>query len=102
MIINDVHSQLNPTEIAAVASPRTIDDLQDTILRARRSGRSVSIAGGRHAMGGQQFSTGALLVDTRQLNRVVAFDRERGIVAAEGGIQWPELTAFLEEAQRGS
>lgn len=61
----------------------------------------MSIAGGRHSMGGQQFGTGTVMIDMRGLNQVCAFDEERGLVTVEGGIQWPELLAFLERAQRG-
>src|SRR6202011_700082 len=50
-----------------------------------------SIAGGRHAMGGQQFGTNSLLIDVRKLNRLQHLDGERGIVEAEAGIEWPEL-----------
>jgi FAD/FMN-containing dehydrogenase len=101
VVVNDIHSQLNPTRVAGVAVPQTVEALRDTILHARRSGRCVSIAGGRHAMGGQQFGGGALLIDTRRLNRVIAFDRDRGVVSVDGGIQWPELTDYLEASQRG-
>jgi FAD/FMN-containing dehydrogenase len=52
-------------------------------------------------MGGQSFGENTILVDTRGLDRVLEFDRERGLVTVEGGIQWPELLAFLETAQRG-
>ena len=50
-------------------------------------------------MGGQQFATGAPLLDTRPMNRVLAFDPERGLVEAEAGIQWPELVDFLVTTQ---
>jgi FAD/FMN-containing dehydrogenase len=51
-------------------------------------------------MGGQQFAHGATLIDTRSLDRVVAFDRARGLVTVEAGIQWPALLEFLDGAQR--
>ena len=52
-------------------------------------------------MGGQQFATGAVLIDMRPMNRIVAFDAERGIVEAEAGIQWPELVDGLIALQQG-
>jgi FAD/FMN-containing dehydrogenase len=52
-------------------------------------------------MGGQQFGTGTVLIDMRGLQRVCAFDEERGLITVAGGIQWPALLAFLETAQRG-
>jgi FAD/FMN-containing dehydrogenase len=52
-------------------------------------------------MGGQQFGTGTVLIDIRGLQRVCAFDEERGLITVEAGIQWPALLAFLETAQQG-
>ena len=62
----------------------------------------MSIAGGRHAMGGQQFGEASVLVDTRGLDRVLAFDAERGIITVEGGIMWPAVIEYLERAQRNA
>ena len=53
-------------------------------------------------MGGQQFCSGGLLLDTRPLSRVAAFDRERGTIDVEAGIQWPALLSFLGADQYGS
>ena len=99
--VNDVHSQLNRTQVDAIVRPERIERLQAAVGEARAQGKVISAAGGRHAMGGQQFAEGALLVDTRSLNRVLAFDEDRGIITVEGGIQWPELITYLNRAQQG-
>jgi FAD/FMN-containing dehydrogenase len=99
--VNDVHSQLNRTQVDAIVRPERIEQLQAAVGEARAQGKVISVAGGRHAMGGQQFAEGALLVDTRSLNRVLAFDEDRGIITVEGGIQWPELINYLNRAQQG-
>jgi FAD/FMN-containing dehydrogenase len=52
-------------------------------------------------MGGQQFAADAVLLDLTGLNRVVAFDAERGEVEVQAGIQWPELIGHLHAAQAG-
>ena len=49
------------------------------------------MAGGRHAMGGQQFGTDTLLVDIRNLNQILHLDNDRGILEAEAGVEWPAL-----------
>ncbi len=99
-IVNDVHSQLNATRVAAIVKPATVGALQAAIRGARAAGQSVCVAGGRHAMGGQQFAEASLLVDTRALRRVVDFDRTSGLLTVEGGIQWPDLLDYLERTQR--
>jgi FAD/FMN-containing dehydrogenase len=101
-LVNDVHSKLNATRVAEIVRPYTVDAARDVFRLATETGRRVAIAGGRHAMGGQQFAENAMLVDSRSLNRVIAFDRERGIVSVEGGMQWPALLGYLESAQRGA
>src|SRR2546426_6483016 len=100
-LVNDVHSQLNATRVDAIVKPRDADELIAALGCARSAGRPVSVAGGRHAMGGQQFGEAHLLVDTRALNRVLAFDAEHGSITVEGGIQWPELIDFLNREQDG-
>jgi FAD/FMN-containing dehydrogenase len=91
LLVNDIHSQLNPTRVRKILEPRTLEDVQSLVRAARNDREIISIAGGRHAMGGQQFGTNTLLVDCRKLNRVLHLDRERGILEVEAGIEWPEL-----------
>ena len=100
-VVNDVHSQLNPTRVDRIVKPRDVADVQEAIASARAAGKSVSIAGGRHAMGGQQFGEANVLIDTRNLNRVIGFDAARGTITVEGGIQWPQLLDYLNREQDG-
>ena len=93
--VNDVHSQLNRTRVAAIARPASIDELGRVVLDARDRGLPLSVCGSRHSMGGQQFCTRGLLVDTTALTRIVDLDSERGLITVEAGIEWPELIAHL-------
>jgi FAD/FMN-containing dehydrogenase len=101
VFVNDTHSQLNTTRVDRVVAVDSEATLRAAIAAARAEGRPVCIAGGRHAMGGQQFATGAVLIDTRSMNRIISLDAERGIVEAEAGIQWPELVDGLISMQDG-
>ncbi len=101
-VVNDVHSKLNPTLVHDIVPVDSLAAVQSAIQRARAEQLPVSIAGGRHAMGGQQFGAGTLHIDTRKMNRVLHLDAERGMVEAEAGIQWPELIGRLGEIQAGS
>lgn len=96
-LVNDIHSGLNPTEVRAVMRPTTVDEV---VLLVRHTA-ALSIAGGRHAMGGQQFGVATTLLDVTGLDRVISLDRERGIVEVEAGIQWPALIAWLVEQSSG-
>ena len=50
-------------------------------------------------MGGQQFATDSICIDTRSLDRVISFDQKRGLIEAEAGIQWPKLIRTYLGAQ---
>jgi FAD/FMN-containing dehydrogenase len=98
--VNDVHAQLSRTAVRLEVPVASVADVQHAIRAARQESVAVSIAGGRHAMGGQPFGTGTVCLDTRPLGRVLAFDPERGLLEVEAGIQWPALIDYLLAAQR--
>jgi FAD/FMN-containing dehydrogenase len=93
--VNDIHSQLNETTVSRVVRVESVAELQQVIRGAAAIGQQISVAGGRHAMGGQQFGTGTVLLDMTGMSRVVDLDSERGLVVVEGGIQWPQLVTHL-------
>ena len=96
---NDVHSKLNPTTVSEVISPRSEADVIAAVMCAKEHGKAISICGGRHAMGGQQFGEDTMLLDMRELNSIAKVDRTRGTVEAGAGIQWPALIGGLHEQQ---
>lgn len=97
--VNDTHSALNPTLTAGVVRVGSTAAVAAAVRAAAAAGRGVSICGARHAMGAQQFGTGAVLLDTAALGRVLAFDAARGLVEVEAGIRWPALYDWLLRAQ---
>jgi FAD/FMN-containing dehydrogenase len=92
---------LNVTRVNRIVRPTSVPDLRRIILEAQSRGIPISIAGGRHSMGGQQFGANTILVDMTGMNSVIGLDTEKGIVEAEAGIEWPQLIDHLVETQRG-
>lgn len=90
-MLNDVHARLNASRPALHRRPSSVEEVAELIGTARRRGLSVAIAGGRHAMGGQQFLDGGCVLDLRGLNRILDFDRELGLITVQAGATWPEL-----------
>jgi len=100
--VNDVHSQLNRTRVRELLTPRTRDELAQIVRSASQKALPISVSGCRHSMGGQQFAKESICIDTRSLDRVISFDRERGLIEAEAGIQWPKLIRTYLDAEAGS
>jgi FAD/FMN-containing dehydrogenase len=101
VFVNDIHSKLNRTHVDRVIAVRSEGDIAAAVATARAQGKAICVAGGRHAMGGQQFATHGILLDMRSMNRIVALDAANGVVEVEAGIQWPELVAGLHAMQPG-
>ncbi len=94
-LVNDIHSELNETTVSEIAAVSSVDEVRNTIHRATDAGVPVSIAGGRHAMGGQQFCSNGVLLDMRAFDEIVSLDRDRGTIEVEAGIEWPALIEYL-------
>ena len=101
-MVNDVHSRLNATTVAGVVRPVAADDVPAIVQRAVADGHALSICGARHAMGGQQFGAGTLLIDTTRMRRVIDLDTTAGEIEVEAGMQWPALIRALHRAQAGA
>lgn len=102
LVVDDIHSQLNSTRVDRILRPKSVKDLQSAVLTAKAAKKPLSIAGGRHAMGGQQFGTGMILADMTGLNQIVSFDPKHGLVEVQAGALWPEFTTAYLERQQGS
>jgi FAD/FMN-containing dehydrogenase len=97
---NDVHSQLNATRLAGIVPIHSGHELRSVLRSAARDGSKVSIAGSRHAMGGQQFGAGTINLDMRTMRRIGDLDSTSGIIEVEGGVEWPQLVQHLLERQQ--
>ena len=99
--VNDIHSQLNATFVNRIRNVNSIESIREAINIARSEDKAICVAGGRHAMGAQQFATDAVLVDMTNMIQVSDFDSENGIIEVGAGIEWPELVQYLQNAQEG-
>lgn len=99
ILCNDIHSKLNPTRVCRVLRPTSESEVAEAIQQAKRDGLAISICGGRHAMGGQQFGEGTVLLDLTEMDSVGGIDRLNGTIEAGAGIRWPELIEALHARQ---
>lgn len=91
VLVNDVHTGLNPTWVRSISRPASLAEVQSLVKDCSKHGRVISVSGSRHAAGGQQFAADSVLLDMRAMNRVVALDETTGLLQVEAGIEWPEL-----------
>src|SRR5690349_10760237 len=99
IVVNDIHTKLNPTPVDRIVPVRSTDDARTAILAAGDVGKVICVSGGRHSMGCLQSAVGGILLDTQVYSGVRRFDRQRWLIEVESGLQWPELIAWLVEHQ---
>ncbi len=99
LLVNDTHAQLNATRVVRIEQPASTGEVGAAVREAAQAGLAVSLCGSRHAMGGQQFGEGTLLLDLRKLTQIGPVDRERGLIEAGAGVTWPVLIQELHRQQ---
>ena len=92
IVVNDV-TRLNPVPVLAVATPTTIEEIRDAILR---TDLPISVGGGHFSMGGQTASPGSLHLDMRRFNRVLRFDPVARTIRVQSGIRWCDIQHFID------
>ncbi len=101
-LVNDMHSRLNPTLIKHRICPSNVRDIAHAINHAQACGEQICVAGGRHAMGGQQFLKSGIMFDMTSMKRMLHFDSEAGLLEVEGGCLWSDLIPALQKRQLGT
>jgi len=91
--INDV-TGVNRTSIYGIVQIKTEDDLKNALQFAKQHKLTVSIAGAKHSMGGQEFATDALVLDMRGFNQV-SVDAKSKILTVQSGAIWHHILEYL-------
>ncbi|PIT20176.1 hypothetical protein BGI36_08275 [Snodgrassella communis] len=92
VIVNDV-TGMTPVQVAAVVQPESTQQVAELI---KKTSGPISIAGGKYSMGGQTAIQGALQIDTRKLNHVIAFNPEQKLLTIEAGASWRQVQELID------
>ena len=101
ILCNDIHSRLNPTYVAEIVTPTSTDEVAHLLREIAAAGQKLSICGARHAMGGQQFGTGTVLLDISRLDHINTVNATSGLVELGAGATWEKLVEALRFQQIG-
>lgn len=80
-----------------VYRPSTVDTLQDILILARRSGRTVGFRGGGNSYGDAAMNNENILVDLRRLKRILEWNPATGRIRVEPGVTLAELWQYVIE-----
>src|SRR5262249_25507062 len=91
-IVNDV-TQLNPIPVRKIATPTTTEEVAELV---KSHEGPISVGGGRYSMGGQTATRGALQLDMRQMNRILALDTTSRIITVQAGARWRQIQQVID------
>ena len=89
LAVDDV-TRLNSTEVERIFFVRNTGDVQRVLGQARAEGRSVSMRGTQHSMGGQSIAPGGFVIDMARLNKM-EFNHATGTVTVGPGVLWSQV-----------
>jgi FAD/FMN-containing dehydrogenase len=91
-VANDV-TGLNPVPLMDVIVPTTVEQIVEAV---RTHEGPVAIGGGRYSMGGQTAATGALQIDMRRFNRILALDTAARTITVQAGARWRQIQEVID------
>ena len=92
-------TRLNATEVEAVYCVRSRADVQRVLALARAAGRTVSMRGACHTMGGQTLTPGGIVIDMGKLAHM-ELDRDSGLLIVGPGTLWSDVLLYLNQYGR--
>ncbi len=84
--------------VQTLESPRTVSAIRDVLDHARTANRPVCMIGTIHNLGGHAFLDGAVGLDLKRFQRVLALDVPGRKVTVESGITWDKIQQAVNPA----
>ena len=94
-MVDDV-ARMSAQHVERIFNVRTPEDIKSVIALARQLGKTVSMRGTRHSMGGHTIAAGGFVIDLMRLNKW-SFDPISETCMAQPGCLWSDLIVGLNE-----
>ena len=99
MILNDVQSKLNETNVAGYEKPDSIEKLSELISNHSKNGNKICPSGALHSMGGQQFIADGIVISNEYFQKIQNLNPISKSVQVGSGVTWPMLIDWLNTTQ---
>jgi decaprenylphospho-beta-D-ribofuranose 2-oxidase len=95
VVFQDV-TTLKPVHVYKVVEVRGVEDIRNALQEAKSKGLKISIAGRRHAQGGQQSYPNGIVLDMMTFNKILSLDLPKKIVRVQSGVTWGQIQAAID------
>jgi len=90
--ITDV-SKLNSVQVASIFTPRSVTQLQNELPTLKKP---ISIAGARCSQGLHIAIKNGTMIDLKNINRVIGFNKAKKTITVEAGIIWKDVQTYID------
>jgi FAD/FMN-containing dehydrogenase len=94
LLVNNV-TGLSPIAVSTVIAPKTTEEIIEAI---KKSAGPIAVGGARHSMGGQIATKGALHIDMRQFDKILAFSPNEKTITVQAGTRWRQIQERIDPA----
>ena len=95
LLADDV-TRMNAEEVDRIFFVRIAEDVKHVLKLARSNGKTVSMRGTKHSMGGHTIAKNGYVIDMEKLNHVV-YDSETNTVRVGPGALWSSIIFKLNK-----
>lgn len=74
-----------------VLSPKTVAEIQDIVKKAKEGGKKIIARGAGSSYGDQALNKDNIVLNMREMRKVVSWNKEVGILIVESGIMYSEI-----------
>ncbi|MCH2188499.1 FAD-binding oxidoreductase [Candidatus Gracilibacteria bacterium] len=76
---------------------QSIQEIQQLIQQASQQKQKVSIAGKKYSGGGHTFTQNGLVIDMKNFNEILDYDRDKKTITVQAGITWGEIQSYINK-----
>ena len=93
LLVDDV-TRMNAKEVDRIFFVRCLEDVKHVLRLARAQGKTVSMRGTKHCMGGHTIAENGFVIDMARLNHM-EFQEETSSIKVGPGALWSQLVLYL-------
>lgn len=93
-IVHD-HGHLLPVRMKAIKTSDNQTKLLQIVEEAKKKNIPISIAGLQHSQGGHTLYPNGILLDMKQYNQILEFDKGKKRIKVQSGATWADIQSYI-------
>lgn len=84
---------LTSIHVKNIITPNSVEELQNIV---RTNTLPISVAGACYSQGGQTGYPDGIVIDTKNLNKIIAFNEREKTITVQAGVTWYDVQKYID------